>query len=99
MDKKDKIRTSNGTIYDSCPYVDRIQEILQDNESKFKPEELAELNQKLELIRRINSELREESGVTFEVQEPYNFAAVLKQIKIMYPEDKEKINDIIKLYY
>lgn len=94
-----KTKTCAGDIYNSCPYIDRIQEILQDRESKFDPEEIAELNQKLELVRRINSGLREGYEFNLNSLEPYNFAAVLKQIKIAFPENLEKINSIIKLYY
>lgn len=92
---KTKICNSKGKIHNSCPYIDRIQDILGANHEKFSPEDLIEINQKLEMVRTINAALRE----YLQPAEPYNFAAVIKRLKAIFPNDAEKINEIIKQYY
>ena len=81
----------------SCPFIDTVQELLYKYTEKMEPEDVLEINRKLEMVREINSELRE--GNIIEVKEPYNFAAVIKQLKLKLPEHTKTINELIELYY
>lgn len=63
----------------------------------MEPEDVLEVNRKLETVRQINSELRE--GNSIEIKEPYNFSAVIKQLKLKLPEHTKTINELIELYY
>ena len=80
-------------IQHSCPHIDRIQEILLNYVNSLQPEDLCEIIQKLERIRSINTALREACD------EPYNFAKVMKNLKIKLPDKKDIIDETIKAYY
>ena len=97
-----KIRNSKNQIYCSCPYIDKIQQIIDGKSNLFECEEILELNQTLEIVRGINQALREGNkgeDIYYKNYIPYNISAVFKKIKSMFVNDVEKINDVIKLYY
>lgn len=83
-----KIKDKNGRLYQSCPHIDHIIEIIQKYDNIILPEELFDIIQNLEKVRQINRLLRES----------YNFSAVIKNIKALSPEHKSKIDEIVKLY-
>ena len=102
-----KIRTeTRNEILLSCPFIDRIKDLLADHCDKLDPEVVVEMNHKLELIRRVNEELRhvlENKEVSVDLstfkEEPYNFNAVIKAIKLKFRKDKDVIDEIVKSYY
>lgn len=66
MENEQKIKDSKGNIYDSCPYIDKIISTIDDqlsfyNDGPIKsltPNEVISIKSNLEIIRKINQELR-----------------------------------------
>lgn len=53
MENEQKIKDSKGNIYDSCPYIDKIFSILDEQFTFY-----SSIKSNLEIIRKINQELR-----------------------------------------
>ncbi len=53
MENEQKIKDSKGNIYDSCPYIDEIISILDEQFTFY-----SSIKSNLEIIRKINQELR-----------------------------------------
>ena len=95
MTSTQKIRNSKGEIYDSCPDIDGVLEILDNYADKILPEDILEISLKLERIRKINDALRQDSEL------PYSITAILKTLRLKFKDDAGAIkilNDTINIY-
>lgn len=96
-----KIKNSKGELYETCPDISRVQEILNSVNS-IPSEDIFEINQRLERVRKINSELRTSLNNLVEKEVPYNISAIIKTLKIKFQKDPETIkmiDELVKTYF
>jgi hypothetical protein len=98
-----KIHDSKGKLYYICPFLAKIENILAE---KLAPEDMFEIRRHLDSIEAIAKNLRGEDvgcgELNYErIHSPYNFSAVIKQLKILSKTEvltETKIDEIIKTY-
>lgn len=104
-----KIRDSDGRLHLVCPYIEKIDallHILHLNESVITIDDLFEIRLYLEAIREIAKVWQKEYGfeghiAMDKIAKPYNFIAVIKNIKIDVLNNNctiDRINEHLKIY-
>lgn len=104
-----KIRDSDGKLHVVCPYIDKIDALLhliQLNESIISIDDLFEIRLYLESIREIAKVWQKEDDVEGHIAmtnigNPYNFMAVIKNIKIDVHNNNctiDRIDEHLKTY-
>ncbi len=103
MSKDDlkKFKNKKGEIFNSCPDIDSIKNLLGEHLELLPAEIVLEINHRLERIRKINESLRNAISECVTSEMPYNISAVIKTLKIKFSQDKDVvkyIDEIVKTY-
>ncbi len=97
-----KIIDSKGNLYLICPFIERIKFLL--NGYYIPDEDLVDINRQLEAISAIASVHQNEcpdasiEDAKHKIVTPYNFQAAIGRMKALFPDQKDKIDEIIRIY-